>query len=252
MAIDQRKFILRFFYAVADVKSNGLTYGTPGGFLTRFFAHAGILMCFCALATAQSSISIVDDSLPQLNAGIEVHVLLHATGIAPPFVWSVVEGDLPDGITLSPEGCFCGRPTKAGPFNVTLKVDDSGHPPHSATRAFHVTVSPALLLDWLEIPKVRDNRIDGSVQVSNGSHDTYDLTVVIVAVASADRAATAIGYERFDLKPGASNVRISFGQTLPAGDYVIHADAIAEVPERNTILRQRLQSAKALEIAVGP
>jgi len=220
--------------------------------LTKTLTLAAILACLSAFAAAQSSPTIVEDSLPQFHTGMDLHVLLHATGIAPPFVWSVVEGDLPEGVTLTPEGCLCGRPTKPGTFTVTLKVDDSGHPPHSATKDFHATVSAALLLDWLDAPKVRDNRIDGSVQVSNGSHDTYDLTVVIVAVASADQRATAIGYERFDLKPGANNVRISFGQTLPVGGYVVHADAIAEVPERNTILRQRLQSAKALEIAVAP
>src|SRR5208283_186682 len=128
-----------------------------------------------------------------------------------------------------------------------LKVDDSGHPPHSATKDFHATVDTALLLDWLDAPKVRDNRIDGSVPVSNGSHDTYDLTVVIVAVASADQRATAIGYERFDLKPGANNIRISFGQTLPAGGYVVHADAIAEVPERSEGCAVLLEVAKVLE-----
>ena len=213
---------------------------------------AALLIGLGSFAGAQSSISIVEDLLPRFNTGMDVHVSLHATGIAPPFTWSVIEGDLPDGISLSADGVLSGRPTKSGTFNVTLKVDDSGHPPHSATKDFHATVDTALLLDWLDAPKVHDNRIDGSVQVSNGSRDTYDLTVVIVAVASADQRATAIGYERFDLKPGANNVKIAFGQTLPAGGYVIHADAIAEVPERNTILRQRLQSAQALQIAVGP
>lgn len=220
--------------------------------MRKTLALGAVLIGLCAFAGAQSSISIVEDSLPRFNTGIDVHVSLHATGIAPPFTWSVIEGNLPDGITLSPEGLLSGRPTKPGGFAVTLKVDDSGHPPHSATRYFHATVDTALLLDWLDAPKVRDNRIDGSVQVSNGSHDTYDLTVVIVAVASADQRATAIGYERFDLKPGTNNVRISFGQTLPPGGYVVHADAIAEVAERNTILRQRLQSSQALQIAVGP
>jgi hypothetical protein len=220
--------------------------------LTRIVTLAAVLIGLGTFAVAQSSISIVDEPLPQLRAGVDFHVVLHATGLAPPFAWSVVEGNLPDGITLSPDGCLCGRPAKPGSVDFTVKVDDSGHPPHSATKFFHATVSAGLLLDWLDAPKVRDNRIDGSVQVSNGSSDTYDLTVVIVAVASLDQRATAIGYERFDLKPGASNVRISFGQTLPPGGYVIHADAIAEVPERSTILRQRLQTSKALEIAVVP
>ncbi len=178
--------------------------------------------------------------------------MLHATGLAPPFAWSVVEGNLPDGINLSADGCLCGRPTKPGTFDFTVKADDSGHPPHSATKYFHTTVSTGLLLEWLDSPKVHDNRIDGSVQVSNGSSETYDLTVIIVAVASLDQRATAIGYEHFDLKPGTNNFRIAFGQTLPHGDYVVHADAIAEIAERNAILRQRLQSANTLQITVGP
>jgi Putative Ig domain len=220
--------------------------------LRKTLTLAAVLIGLCAFAGAQSSILIVEDSLPPLSTGTEYRVQLHATGIAPPFVWSVIEGDLPEGINLSADGVLSGRPTKPGGYSFTLKVDDSGHPPHSATKEFHPSVSTGLLLDWLDAPKVHDNRIDGSVQVSNGSHDTYDLTVVIVAVASADQRATAIGYERFDLKPGANNVRIAFGQTLPAGGYVVHADAIAEVPERNIILRQRLQSANTLQIAVVP
>ena len=69
------------------------------------------------------------------------------------------------------------------------------------------------------------------MQVSNGSKDTFDLTVIIVAVADNGRA-TAIGYEHFPLKAGATNVQIPFGNTLPHGGYVIHADAIAEIPTR--------------------
>jgi hypothetical protein len=218
----------------------------------RVAALAAILTCFCTFAAAQASLNIVEDSLPPLTTGMQYHVQLHATGLAPPFVWSVVEGDLPDGISLSPDGVLSGRPTKPGGYNFILKVDDSGHPPHSATKQFFPSVSTALLLDWLETPKVRDGRIDGSVQVSNGSPDTFDLTVVIVAVATADQRATAIGYERFPLKPGATNIPIIFGNTLPHGGYVIHADAIAEIPARNVILRQRLQSPNALQIAVGP
>jgi hypothetical protein len=89
------------------------------------------------------------------------------------------------------------------------------------------------------------------VLVSNGSKNTFDLTVVIVAVAENGRA-TAIGYEHFPLKAGATNVQISFGNTLPSGGYVIHADAIAEVPSRNSILRQRLQSPQPLQVVQGP
>ena len=96
---------------------------------------------------------------------------------------------------------------------------------------------------------IRD-RIDGIVQLSNGSRDDFDLTVIIVAVAESGRA-TAIGYEHFPLKAGAASVQIPFGNTLPHGAYAIHADAIAEIPTRKAILRQRLQTPQ-LQVTQGP
>ena len=211
-----------------------------------------IPICFCGLLTAQAPpLAVVDEAQPTLDAGVEFHVLLHATGGVPPYVWSVVSGDFPDGVTLTPEGLLAGRPAKPGTFTFTLKVEDSGRPAHSINKDFRVVVAASLLIEWLQPPKVRDNRIDGAVQVSNGSDDNFDLTVIIVAVNDNGRA-TAIGYEHFPLKAGAISVKIPFGNTLPHGAYVIHADAIAEIPTRKAILRQRLQTPQPLQVVQGP
>jgi hypothetical protein len=221
--------------------------------LARTIAWTAIFLCLCAApGLAQGPLSVVTGSLPALSAGMDFHFFLQARGAAPPYVWSVASGDLPEGLTLTPEGCLCGRPTKTGDFEVTLKVEDSGHPSHSATKDFHFSVAAALLLEWLEQPKVSDSRIDGSVQVSNGTPDSFDLTVVIVAVASSNQRATAIGYQHFELQPKTTNVPITFGNTLPHGEYVVHVDAIAEIPARNSILRQRLETPKALQIVATP
>jgi Putative Ig domain len=223
----------------------------------------GPITCFPAIAIFLGSLlaaqtqplaqplAIVNRPLPPIEAGVEFHILLRATGGVPPYVWSVASGDLPEGITLTPEGLLSGRPAKAGAFTVTLKVEDSGHPTHSINKELHAVVTASLLLEWLDPPKVHDNRIDGSVQVSNGSKDTFDLTVVIVAVAANGRA-TAIGYEHFPLKPDTSNLKITFGDTLPPDGYVVHADAIAEIPERQTILRRQLQTPQPLQVTQGP
>jgi hypothetical protein len=219
---------------------------------TKIIRFVAILLCLCALLAAQAPpLAVVDEALPPLEAGVEFHALLHATGGIPPYVWSVASGDLPEGITLTPEGLLAGRPSKPGSFALTLKVEDSSHPAHSINKEFRAVVATSLLLEWLESPKVHDNRIDGSVQVSNGSKDIFDLTIIIVAVANNGRA-TAIGYEHFPLKAGATNVQIPFGNTLPRGAYVIHADAIAEIPTRKVILRQRLQTPQPLQITQGP
>jgi Putative Ig domain len=219
---------------------------------TKIIRLIAILICFCGVLAAQAPpLAIVDEALPPLDAGVEFHMLLHASGCVPPYVWSVGSGDLPEGVTLTPEGLLAGRPAKPGAFTFTLKVEDSGHPAHTITKDFRAVVAASMLLEWLQPPKVHDNRIDGAVQVSNGSADTFDLTVIIVAVADNGRA-TAIGYEHFPLKAGATSVQIPFGNTLPHGGYVIHADAIAEIPTRKAILRQRLQTPQPLQVIQGP
>ncbi|MGA7292133.1 MAG: putative Ig domain-containing protein [Terriglobales bacterium] len=210
------------------------------------------LICLCCLpAAAAPPLAVVDENLPPIEAGVELHVLLRATGGVPPYIWSVASGELPEGITLTPQGLLSGRATKPGSFSLTLKVEDSARPANAINKEFRALVSAPLLLEWLEPPKVHDNRIDGSVQVSNGSTNPFDLTVIVMAVAENGRA-TAIGYQHFSLKPGATNVKISFGDTLPHGEYVIHADAVAEIPVKKAILRQRLQTPKPLLIAQGP
>jgi hypothetical protein len=219
---------------------------------TRITRLLTILICFCGVLSAQAPpLAIADEALPAMDAGVEFHMLLHATGGAPPYVWSVATGDLPEGVTLTPEGLLSGRPGKPGALTFTLRVEDSGHPAHTITKDFRALVAASMLLEWLQPPKVHDNRIDGTVQVSNGSADTFDLTVIIVAVADNGRA-TAIGYEHFPLKAGATSVKIPFGNTLPHGGYVIHADAIAEIPTRKAILRQRLQTPQPLQVIQGP
>lgn len=210
------------------------------------------LVAFCGVAAAQAPLTILDSPLPPLQSGADFHVTLHATGGVPPYRWDVGDGILPEGITLSHEGVLSGRPAKSGSFTITIRVIDSGHPAHLAERNLTAEVSSALLLDWLEPPAVHDNRIDGSVKVSNGSRDPFDLTIIIVAVATDTHKATAIGYEHFELKPQTIDFSISFGTTLPRGGYAVHADAIAEIPARNSILRQRLQTAQPLQVAVGP
>jgi hypothetical protein len=215
------------------------------------FAFA-LVICCCGLLAAQvPPLAVVDEPLPPIDAGVDFHISLHATGGVPPYVWSVASGDLPEGINLGAEGVLSGRPTKPGEVTVMLKVEDSGHPAHTINKEFKVVIASSLLLEWLEAPKVRDNRIDGTLQVSNGSHDSFDLTVVVVAVAENGRA-TAIGYEHFPLKAGSLNFKIPFGNTLPHGGYVIHADAIAEIATRNVILRQRLQTPQPLQVVQGP
>ena len=183
---------------------------------TRIIQLLAILICFLVcLPRRFRHLRLRTNLCLHIDAGVEFHVFLHATGGVPPYVWSVVNGDLPEGITLTPEGLLGGRPAKPGNFAFSVKVEDSGRPAHTLTKDFQVEIAAPLLIQWLDAPAVHDNRIDGALNISNGSKDVFDLTVVVVAVADNGRA-TAIGYEHFPLKAGATNFKIPFGNTLPA------------------------------------
>jgi hypothetical protein len=219
--------------------------------LRRIVVVATAAVSLLATSVAQGPVAIVDDSLPTMHSGEEFHATLHAKGGAPPYHWTVVD-ELPAGITLGGDGLLSGRPVKAGAADFTIKVADSATPAGTATKSFHATIGSSLVLDWKDAPKVNNDRIDGSVKVSNGSKDTFDLTVIIVAVATDTDRATAIGYQHFPLKPGTDDFKIPFGLSMPNGSYIVHADAIAEIAAKNSILRQRLQTPKALQVTVGP
>jgi hypothetical protein len=206
----------------------------------------------CGVLRAQMPpLVVTDQTPPSMEQGIEFHFLLHANGGYPPYVWSIDKGDLPEGTTLTADGLLSGRPSKTGDFTVTLKVEDSARPTHSATKEFHAVVGASLTFEWQEPPKVHDDRIDGSLQVSNGTKDDLDLTVIVVAIADNGRA-TAIGYQHFSLKAGTSNLKIPFGNTLPYGGYTVRADGIAEIASRNTILRRGLETPVPLQIVQVP
>jgi hypothetical protein len=217
---------------------------------------AGIVFCLGAVVSAQSvpPLTIADEALPSFDPGVEIRVPLSARGGVPPYHWSVTSGELPEGISLTPDGFLVGRPAKAGKagrFIYTVTVEDSAHPPNRVSKELQTVVSASLVLEWLRPPQVHGNRIDGAVQVSNGTTDDFDLTFIIVAINEIGRA-TALGYQHFTLKAGAANFQIPFGQTLPPGNYIVHADAVAEIPSRSKILRRLLETPAPLPVTQGP
>lgn len=210
------------------------------------------VLFFGALAAAQGpKLEILDEPLPRLEAGVEIHIALHARGGSPPYAWMVESGELPEGISLTREGLLGGRPARPGTITFTVTVLDSARPANRISKELQTVVAGSLVFEWLRPPAVRGDRMDGAVQLTNGSKDDFDLTFIVVAVAENGRA-TALGYQHFTLKAGATNFQIPFGQTLPHGAYVVHADAVAEIPAKNAILRRVLETPTALTVMQGP
>lgn len=162
----------------------------------------------------------------------------------PPWRFRSVRGSLPPGIALDPAGVLAGMPTTPGEYHFTLEATDSSPKPVAKTRNFVLTVPPPLTVAWTKPPQATPQRvppngdISGEIQVTNGTAGPLDLTVIVVAVNTVNKAF-ALGYQHFSL--GAGSQRISFGSTVPRDTYVVHADAVAEDSEANKIYRARLQ-----------
>jgi hypothetical protein len=220
-----------------------------------------VLFWICQLLVSRSAVAqqssdpaqlaIDTAAMPKATPRHSYRFQLQARGGIPPVQWRIAAGALPTGMTLSTDGVISGTPTSVGNFRFTASVTDTSRLPLTAKRELVLQVVPPLLLEWKKEARVAANRIDGSVQVSNGTEDDFDLTFIVLAVAENGRAV-AIGYQRFPLKTGTTAFEIPFGETLPKGNYVVHVDVVAEVAPKDAIYRARLHTKGPLAVAVGP
>lgn len=216
--------------------------------------HGGVVAVLMAssLLFAQqqtASLTITTESLPRPLLHQPYQVQLTVEGGSPPLRWTVSAGKLPDGLDLSSAGVIEGTPEKLGDFDFTIAVSDSAG--HTVQRDFTLKPAAPLLIEWSKYPRVEGDQITGSVKVSNGTPESFDLTVIILGVNEYHKAF-ALGYERFTLQPDTEEMEIPFGSTLPQGTYEVHADAIAEIAAGKVIFRDRRQTEKALQVTSGP
>lgn len=70
-------------------------------------------------------LQITTQSLASTKVGEIYAEQLTAAGGVAPYVWQVISGDLPPGITLSQSGVLSGRPTVSGQYTFEIQVSDS-------------------------------------------------------------------------------------------------------------------------------
>jgi hypothetical protein len=196
-----------------------------------------LLLLATSSALAQT-LAISPERLPDAIEGRLYYQRLEARGGEPPYRWTF-RGSLPAGMTLDSSGLLSGIPRQAGEFTFSVTVTDASRPARSARREFTLRVRAVLTIAWTRPPAVASGGIYGELLVTNGGANSFDLTVIVLAVAANGRA-TALGYQHFVMPPGQQ--AIPFGSTLPRGGYVVYADAITETAATGVIRRARLQS----------
>jgi hypothetical protein len=202
------------------------------------------MLCVLPIAAAQARrrppLQILTPSLPSPVAGEKYDLQLRAIGGHPPYRWTIQGGtELPAGLNLDPNsGKISGTPESSDEFSVLVQVADSAEPPLTHTKLLVAQSGAPLTVRWTVRPHIEAGNIAGAVRVANGSHDTVDMTVIVMAVNENGRA-TALRYERLNLPPGKETPDLKFDVSLPLGQYVAHVDAVGEVAAKKAIYRDR-------------
>ena len=205
-----------------------------------------------ALAQSDQPLVILQDSiLPDTHPHAPYQLRFQIRGGRSGLHWRLEKGALPPGFKLDDDGFLHGAAERTGEFQFTISAREPGHPDSGVQKEFILRVISALSVMWKNPAHVNGSRIEGTVNVTNTTADDMDLTFVVMAVSSNGRA-TAIGYQHFLLARGTVDKELPFGENLPSGGYIVHVDAVGEVPPRNLIYRDRLQTPGPLQVTVGP
>jgi hypothetical protein len=146
--------------------------------------------------------AITTTALQDGTVGTAYSQTLTATGDAP-ITWSVISGDLPDGLTLHPvTGAITGTPSTVGTFNFTVQAANGTLP--DATRALSITIvvgtNGSINLAFTTFDKNTKNAAyyrDISVTLSPGS---YAFTAIRLNDALVDPANYSVSGNTYTLK----------------------------------------------------
>lgn len=134
--------------------------------------------------------TIVTQTLPGGNVGTPYAFGLSSTGGNGNLLWSIISGELPEGILLSGNGNFVGVPLEEGTFPLTIQAADQDEIPDTTSAELSLVIGP-ILNSTLQVPRLLSpvrldgelsetfwtgtNLIAGGPQGAEGNALTFDL-----------------------------------------------------------------------------
>jgi hypothetical protein len=109
-----------------------------------------------SITVSPTALTITTASLPRGIVGIVYTATVSAVGGVPPYVFTVQQGTLPDGLSLNATtGAITGSPTTAGTSSITISVSDTGTPQNTAQHSYVITIvppTPTLQISTVSLP----------------------------------------------------------------------------------------------------
>lgn len=108
-----------------------LDAGSPGYTENIYLGRSGVIggtinitATGAIIGSSSSPLQVTTPSLPPGYAGVAYSQQLLATNGLPPYSWSLLNGPMPPGLTLSTNGLISGTPTTTGVFNFKVQLSD--------------------------------------------------------------------------------------------------------------------------------
>ncbi len=131
---------------VATVNSNGLVTGISAGTATiTVTTEDGSFTDTCAITVVETqALSINNVNPPMAKVDSVYNHSFSATGGVEPYTFSLVSGNLPNGINLSIGGILSGAPAANtdDTYYITINVTDNSDPVNSDSHEFTLVVNP--------------------------------------------------------------------------------------------------------------
>ena len=94
-----------------------------------------------SITVAAGQLTITTVALGYGTTGNGYSATLGATGGTPGYSWSITQGSLPAGLSISSAGVISGTPTASGASTFTVSVTDSASPANTASQQESITVT---------------------------------------------------------------------------------------------------------------
>ena len=155
---------------------SSLSVATAGNY-TLTGASMGLTSTTSSSFNVLPLLSITTASLAQAIQNAAYSASIAISGGVAPYVFSVVSGSLPPGITLNSAGALSGSPTSSGLFSFTTQVADSGQIVQKAQKALSINVVPQLVINTSSLPSGAQGSVYTASLSASGGVSPYSWSL---------------------------------------------------------------------------